>query len=157
MATETHYKDAGTWRKLTEWWYKDAGTWRKAKEVWYKDAGTWRKVFSGAIVFDWTVWNFVELGIATINFFSNGTVTGNQGSDTPVSLTNWYTPTTAGIGNSRWIEFNNDNNWLALSSTRSYSSDETSTQFTVPFRLSTTNSAAGVYRTGYISLTGGGS
>ena len=157
MATEFHYKDAGVWRKLKEFWYKDSGVWRKCKEVWYKDAGTWRKVFTGEIVFDWVVFNNLELGIATINFFSNGTVTGNQGNDSAVSLTNWYSPTTAGIGNSRWIEFNNSNIWQSLSTTQSVSSDDSGTPFIYPFRLSTTNSAVGVYRTGYIRATGGGS
>lgn len=111
----------------------------------------------GKIVYDWTVWNNLELGLAHTYFHADGTTTGNQGTDTPAALANWYTPTTGGIGASRWIEFNRDGVWLSLSTTQSAGSDGTTgTTFTIPFRLSTTNSAAGAYRAGYISATGGG-
>lgn len=110
MATETHIKDSGTWRKAKEIHIRDSGVWRKCKEVWVKEAGTWRKVFSDAAPI-----TPLFTGTAVTSRFgacgtklwiaSNGqiyTTSYGAGTHYPISGA-WYSSIQAGIGASYWV------------------------------------------------------
>lgn len=135
MAAETHINDAGTWRKAKEIHVNDAGTWRKLKEVWINDAGTWRKVFSGGAV----IASIANGDLYTEEFSSPATTSMScvgDGSQTEIAADvianpgDWYSPITAGIGNSFYVRFTRisgtawniggltSGTWYLLSSTR---------------------------------------
>lgn len=123
MATEFHYNDGGTWRKMKEVHYNDGGTWRKAKEIWYNDGGTWRKVFSGFTpadaISDVVVYEFLASAVAQLAVNTDGTC--GAGS--------WGTPTTTGIGSNYYVKVDlvsgdtptgTLGSYLALSSARTW-------------------------------------
>ena len=169
MATEFHYKDAGVWRKLKEFWYKDSGVWRKCKEVWYKDAGTWRKVFTGEVPILFTGAGD-EGGGGVMRFLSNGTVLGNNGTASTNSyLGNWHSPTTTGIGNSRWIRFSNLDistslqggmvvgTWYSLSTERSFFGSLEGSGFSAIIDIATDSGGTNIILTGGVRMYYGGS
>lgn len=95
---------------------------------------------------------------ATVTFQSNGLATG---TGTYVGATNWYAPTTAGIGFSRWVRvtrtsglsFTNEGAWQVLGSgvTYSVSGGAGTSQGIVDF--STDSGGATIVSSGTISVS----
>jgi hypothetical protein len=101
-------KTGGLWGSspTTKIWVKTGGVWVEVQNAYVKDGGVWQLFHSAAspVAFSITSIGDTEASpttaTASLTLNSNGTITttGNTSS----AGSNWYTPTTGGIGSSYW-------------------------------------------------------